>query len=77
LNPKNNPLPPIRIAEIKSLVFEIGELINLIVQKYINTEMVFNLIQFGDGEHLLFWVKTGFEKLQKERKDVLASIKPK
>jgi len=70
LNPKENPLPGIGRKQIDHLVGTAGDILNLVLLKYEDSEMGFETLDQGTVEDLVFFLmkaKVDTEKLRTER----------
>jgi hypothetical protein len=74
LNPIDNPLPAIKLEKIRTIIEGTSQLMNDIVRKYKDTEMMFEFPGKGEAENMIFWLEKGIEKVRKEREALLGEI---
>ena len=70
IRPRDNPLPGIVRSLIEKVVSDAGGLLNYVVSKFDDAELVFEPTAVGGTEHLIFWLRLAKE-CDKERRDRL------
>lgn len=68
IRPLDNPLPGIDRSLIDRIVADAGELLNYVVSKFDDAQLVFELTAVGGAEHLIYWLRLAKE-CDKERRD--------
>ncbi len=72
LKPKENPLPGISRNTISAIIREAENILNIILRRYDNAEMTFELLaNEGGADELVFWLKAAKEYTDTRRKIAL------
>lgn len=56
---QNNPLPPFSKSKIDEILFRAGDILNTILQFYVDEELNFHVIIVGGAKTLVYWLKRG------------------
>jgi len=65
IKPLANPLPGIHKEQIDTIVKMAGDILNIILQHYENTEIYFHSVSPGGAETLIYWLRKGKEIAEK------------
>lgn len=76
INPRDNTLPGISRNLINQVVASAGEILNYVVQKYGDLELVFEPINIGGADSLVFWLRAGKQHEDERRNIFLGKNKP-
>jgi hypothetical protein len=61
IKPQDNPLPGVGLNEFDQIVQLAEQVLNTVVKRFDNIELIFTIVQMGGGDELTFWLKTAKE----------------
>lgn len=72
IKPHDNPLPGIGRSQIDRILELASEILNVVYQNFVNTELFFNPVLIGGADSLIYWLKVA-RQYETEKKQAIRS----